>query len=152
MRIGEVLNLRWSAIGDGKITLQRTETKQRKEKIIPITPAIQLQLDSMRDGRAGPLSYVVPRGGHWKDAARHGSKSLIQKVWVFSGVKDFDFHSLRHTAASIMVSEALGKGVGLADIMQILGHSNVDTTMRYLHPRESRMVKALEILEQKTIK
>lgn len=50
-----------------------------------------------------------------------------------------------------MVSQALGKGVGLADIMKILGHSKVETTMKYLHTDFDRMKKAVEILEKTSI-
>lgn len=51
-----------------------------------------------------------------------------------------------------MISEALGKGVGLADVMKILGHSQVETTMRNLHPDFSRMKKAMQVLERKAKK
>lgn len=54
-----------------------------------------------------------------------------------------------HTSATIMVSESLGKGVGLADIMKVLGHSRMETTLRYLHDDENRMKKAVEIIEAK---
>ena len=50
-----------------------------------------------------------------------------------------------------MVSQDLGKGVGLTDIMKILGHSKVETTMKYLHADYDRMKKAVEILEEVSI-
>ncbi len=49
----------------------------------------------------------------------------------------------------IMVSEALGKGVSLADVMKILGYSQIETPMKYLHPDFSRMKKAMQVLERK---
>lgn len=51
-----------------------------------------------------------------------------------------------------MVSESLGKGVGLADIMKVLGHSRMETTLRYLHEDEGRMKKAVEIIEERFLK
>ena len=39
------------------------------------------------------------------------------------------FHTLRHTAASLMV----GQGVPLFDVARILGHSTLAMTMRYAH-------------------
>ncbi|MBL9088124.1 MAG: tyrosine-type recombinase/integrase [Planctomycetia bacterium] len=39
------------------------------------------------------------------------------------------FHTLRHTAASLMVAE----GVPLFDVAKILGHSTIAVTMRYAH-------------------
>jgi integrase len=51
MRLGELLNLRWDNIQDDKIVLKRTETKQRKKKMIPITSGMREALESLRDGR-----------------------------------------------------------------------------------------------------
>lgn len=76
----------------------------------------------------------------------------IRKIRKYSGIQDFIFHNIRHTASTIMVSEALGKGVGLADVMKVLGHSQIETTMKYIHPDFSRMKKAVQILERKAKK
>lgn len=41
-----------------------------------------------------------------------------------------------------------GGGAGLVDIMKVLGHSNVETTLRFLHRDTERMRKAVEALEK----
>ncbi|MCK4817372.1 tyrosine-type recombinase/integrase, partial [bacterium] len=51
MRTEELLRLRWDNIKDDKIVLKRTETKQKKEKVIPLTDGIREVLESMRDDR-----------------------------------------------------------------------------------------------------
>ena len=147
MRSGEVLNLRWHNIVDGKIVLRRTETKQKKEKVIPITPGIQGVLDSVP--KRNPEDKVFPFS---QAGQKKYTRWIIRRIRKISGIQDFDFHSLRHTAATIMVSEALGKGVGLADIMKVLGHSKVETTLRYLHDDENRMKKAVEVIEERLLK
>lgn len=144
MRAGEVLNLKWQNIRNEKIILQRTETKQKREKIIPITSGLQKILDSVPKRK--PEDRIFPFS---QDGLRKYTKWIIHRIRKISGISDFDFHSLRHTAATIMVSESLGKGVGLADIMKILGHSRMETTLRYLHDDENRMKKAVEIIEAK---
>jgi integrase len=150
MRMGEVLNLKWTNIRGDKIVLQRTETKQRKEKIVPIAAPVARILAGLEKKRRDV--YVLPlrrRGGEmragWAD-------SLIRKIRKYSGVDDFIFHGLRHTASTIMVSEALGHGVGLADVMKVLGHSQVETTLKYIHPDFERMKKAVEVLAEKAEK
>jgi len=146
MRFGETTRLRWSNIDKDTIRLERTETKTRKEKVIPLTAGIRAILDSLP--RGGPDDFVFP--------VRRGADGRVLQKWVLfrlrelSGIKDFEFHGLRHTAATIMVSEAQGRGVGLADIMKVLGHSRVETTLRYLHEDLGRMRKAVEIVEEKT--
>lgn len=151
MRTGEVLNLKWDNIKEDKIILKRTETKQKKEKVIPLTDGIKRTLESLRDKRRTD-GYVIPlRFG------KRGRKSIwmtdtIRKIRKYSGIQDFIFHNIRHTASTIMVSEALGRGVGLADVMKVLGHSQIETTMKYIHPDFSRMKKAVQVLEEKTKK
>ena len=54
------------------------------------------------------------------------------------------FHSLRHTAASLMVAA----GIPLLDVARILGHSTLAVTMRYAHfaPQSGRA--AIEALAE----
>ena len=150
MRMGELLNLRWSNVEKDKIVLRRTETKSRKEKVIPITGPVARILAALSKRRRD--DYVLPlrrRGGEMKAG---WADSLIRKIREYSKVEDFIFHGLRHTASTIMVSEALGHGVGLADVMKVLGHSQVETTMKYIHPDFERMKKAVEVLAEKAEK
>ena len=150
MRMGEVLNLKWTNVRGDKIVLRRTETKQRKEKIVPIAGPVARILAGLEKKRRDV--YVLPlrrRGGEMKAG---WADSLIRKIREYSKVDDFIFHGLRHTASTIMVSEALGRGVGLADVMKVLGHSQVETTLKYIHPDFERMKKAVEVLAEKAEK
>ena len=148
MRTGEVLFLKWENVGKDRIILKRTETKQKKEKVIPLTDAVNGILEELKDGQSRD-GYVLPLGKRGKKVEL---SQVIWKIRKYSGIQDFIFHNLRHTASTIMVSEALGKGVGLADVMKILGHSQIETTMRYLHSDFGRMKKAMEVLEKKAKK
>lgn len=137
MRLGEAISLRWAMVGTAEIRIPRTETKQKKEKAIPITAEIAAVLDSLR-GQAADFVFPLGQGSRMTDY--HWT---LKKIRELSGIQDFIFHGLRHTAASIMVSDSLGQGVGLADIMEVLGHSKVETTMRYVHAGEARKRTAL---------
>lgn len=151
MRTGEVLNLKWENVKDDKIVLKRTETKQKKEKIIPITKGIRAVLESLRDKRRKD-GFVIPLRTGERDRKKTWTTDAIKKLREHSGVQDFIFHNIRHTASTIMVSEAMGKGVGLADIMKVLGHSQIETTLKYVHSDFSRMKKAVQVLENRTKK
>lgn len=69
MRVGEVLNLKWENVGKDRITLKRTETKQKKEKIIPLTDAVKGILEDIRDGRRQD-GFVLPLGKRGKGVYR----------------------------------------------------------------------------------
>lgn len=59
-----------------------------------------------------------------------------------AGINDFRFHDLRHTAATWM----LNNGVPLDVIQKVLGHENIETTMKYAHRSNQDKVKALNTL------
>lgn len=152
MRTGELLSLKWENVKDDKIVFKRTETKQKREKVIPLTDGIKRILESLRDKRRKD-GYVIPLRSGAKGRGATWMTDTMKKIREYSGIRDFIFHNIRHTASTIMVSEALGKGVGLADLQKILGHSSLETTLKYyVHPDFKRMKKAMRILEKKTKK
>ena len=56
-------------------------------------------------------------------------------------IKDFRFHDLRHTAATRLVE----KGADLIVVLDILGYSDIKTTMRYAHPAPEMKLKAIQV-------
>jgi integrase len=64
------------------------------------------------------IKFPIENTAHWIDPCVEAA-----------GLLDFNFHDLRHTAASRWVS----KGVPLAIVSECLGHSNIQMTMRYAH-------------------
>lgn len=149
MRTGELLGLKWENVKDDRIVFKRTETKQKK--VIPLTDGIKEVLDSIpEDGKRD--GYVIPLRLGREERGITWMTGTIKKIREHSGIKDFIFHNIRHTASTIMVSEALGRGASLTDIMKILGHSQIETTLKYVHSDFERMKKAMQVLEEKAKK
>jgi len=146
MRLGEALNLRWDGVQGDLIRLERTETKQRREKIIPITPPVQVILEDLARERRD--EYVFPLRRRSKGIFKSSwADNVLRQIRKESGVKDFLFHGLRHTASTLMAAN-IGKGATLRDVMTVLGHSKTETTLRYQHAEESRMKSALETIPE----
>lgn len=61
---------------------------------------------------------------------------------VKAGVSIITFHDLRHTFASHLAMS----GVGVFDIKELLGHSDIGTTMRYMHLAPGHLAGRTDVL------
>lgn len=70
----------------------------------------------------------------------------IKRAWNTAkrkaGIENFRFHDLRHTVASRLVNA----GVPLPTVQKVMTHSDITTTMRYVHTPAEEMFKAMEVL------
>ena len=57
---------------------------------------------------------------------------------------DIHFHSLRHSCATLL----LAQGVPMHVVKDILGHSQISTTMRYAHPTKQTMRDATAEMDE----
>lgn len=71
---------------------------------------------------------------------RHGNvNDVLPDFLKKAEIKSFCFHVLRHTSATRMVE----CGIDLVVVKEILGHSDIKTAMRYIHPVPKIKLKAL---------
>ena len=77
------------------------------------------------DGRQ--TGYLFP-GDEDQPLSRHTVARVVQRLTAQAGIhKRITPHSLRHTAATL----ALDAGVDIREVQRMLGHSSIETTMRY---------------------
>lgn len=84
--------------------------------------------------------YIKP------DIMKHVSRVIHGKA-TKNGIaisEDWDFHSLRHTHATIL----LEKGVQMPMIQYRLGHTDVEITERYVHPTTAMNVQVEDIINE----
>ena len=77
---------------------------------------------------------------------QYGLKSAVAKCEAIPSEKkpDVTFHTLRHTAASLMVQN----GASIFEVAKILGHSTPTVTMRYAHFAPAAARHAIDRMEQ----
>jgi len=143
-RSGEIINLRWESVKKDRVVLKHTETKQRKEEVIPLTRGLEEILEGLRKEGS---EYVIPRRYNRKIISSMSTKTALKKMREKSRVEDFDLHSLRHTAASRLIAS----GVDIVTVKELLGHSSIKTTEIYAHGSFERKKKAIELLGEKAI-
>jgi len=57
----------------------------------------------------------------------------------------FDYHSLRHTHATLLIES----GANIKDVQTRLGHTNIQTTLQtYVHDTEAMYAQSVELFEQ----
>ena len=123
LRISEFQSLDTGDIEAGKF---KVTGKGSKDRMVYLTEKLYKKIDKMRKKPDEPL--LTNRYGNRLSqvSIRKVIKVLIKKAGVD---KDISAHSLRHTFATRLLRE----GINIVTISKLLGHSDVKTTMRYLH-------------------
>ena len=134
-RLSEITNLTWQDIRDGFVVFRNT--KNRKVRNVPISKELNNILEEMKLKRKGPSAKLFP----FTDKLYISKK--FKKIFRKAGLsEDYSFHCLRHTFASRLAM----KGVDLVTIKQLLGHSDIRTTMIYQHLTTEHLKRAVDML------
>lgn len=137
MRKSEILELKWSNIDFEYGYIELLETKSGQSRKIPISEKLNSILCDLKQNN-NEYVFVNPQTNtKYKDI--HNSFKSVKNE---ANINNFRFHDLRHTVATRMVE----KGIGLVEVKDILGHSKIETTMRYAHPVPSRKLDAIKVL------
>jgi integrase len=106
---------------------------------IPINDTLARLFSNIRKKQGLTSEYVfVYQGKRIKDV-----KTAYNAALKRAGILDANFHTLRHTFASHFVM----RGGSLKALQEILGHSNIKTTMRYAHLSQEHKKEAVELLD-----
>jgi len=140
MRLGEICGLGWDRVDFelNQISITRTRdkiglketTKTKLKRVIPMSPGVRELLLNLRLReaiRSSNFVFIRQEGdpvdyGHvYRDFRKAQSKAGFDY--------SIRFHDLRHTFASQFVMN----GGNLFDLQKILGHTQINMTMRYAH-------------------
>jgi integrase len=170
LRLGEALGLRWVDLnwerGELKITqIVRTvgnrtvfgkPKTQKSRRTLPLTPmllaALQVhQQQQRRETLSGPwtdFGLIFPSEVGTPIGPRNMQRAF-KRLLKRAQLPAIRFHDLRHTAASLMLSE----GTPITDVSEILGHSSVAITARvYAHAYEQGKRAAVDTMSRLFIK
>ena len=136
MRRGEILNLKWSNIDFDYGFIELLDTKSGKARKVPMSVILRDVFDSI--DRVSEYVFINPK----TKKPYLDLKKSFHKVMELADIQNFRFHDLRHTVATRLVE----KGIDLLVVMDILGHSKIETTMRYAHPIPKRKSDAISVL------
>jgi integrase len=113
LRLGDLLRLSWSHVGEDTITVKTGKSGHRREAIIPL-------YDTLRGVLAGisKRSTTILTNSRHRPWTRDGFGSSFNKAKIAAGMADADlhFHDLRGTAATRFYVAGLSERV-IAEIM-----------------------------------
>ena len=131
-RKGEVISATWDQFDfeRGLWDKPSAHTKTKRRHVVPLSaPALQILGDLPRDSeRVFPGLGSLTRGWH-----------SIREAAGLEGVR---IHDLRHSAASILAS----KGLSLPLIGAVLGHTQMQTTLKYSHLANHALQEAVDLI------
>lgn len=137
-RLGELLKLRWVdlSIEEETIAIQALNTKMMRQRHVAISARLKLELERLWSNS--------PRD---RNALVFGIHNNVKRSWTtvrrLASLPDVRFHDLRHTHGSRLDQ----MGFSLAQIGAQLGHTQVQTTLRYINRNGddvSRVGRALD--------
>ncbi len=138
LRVSEVINLKVKDLDFSNNMIFIRQAKGNKDRITILPKNLITLLKSFVWGKdVNDIVFESAVGGKL-------SQRTLQKIFhsslVFSGIKkDATFHSLRHSFATHL----LESGVNLNYIKELLGHSNIKTTMIYTKVTNT-MIKSIK--------
>lgn len=126
-RKGELIGMRWCDVDLAGRLAHVGRTKNGDPKALPLVPAVVAELERfVPDNPASTtLVFCSPR----KATRAFSYEGAWQTALKAAKVRDFRFHDLRHSCASLLAQN----GATLLEIGDLLGHRQVSMTRRYSH-------------------
>ena len=116
--------------------IELLETKSGKSRKIPISDTLMKILN--RQSKEYNYVFTNPETKQPYTDIKHSFHTVLNAA----NIQNFRFHDLRHTVATRLVE----KNIDLVVVKEILGHADIQTTMRYAHAVPKRKLEAIEVL------
>lgn len=139
-RYSEIANIEWSRIDLDDRVIHLWRPKVQNEGILYMTDRAFAVLARRAKAAKGRYVFENRSGG-----PRGYVSQSIRKALRKAGLSDCRIHTLRHTHASRLIQN----GMSVYEVREVLGHTDIKTTMRYAH-LESRQVtsKARDVINR----
>ena len=130
MRLSEIANCKIADIDSKAMRIKIVQGKGAKDRFTILSSQVLAELRAY---------YIIYKPTEYlfngcRPAKRYSVRSiqhLMQKALLQVGLenKNYTIHTIRHSFATHLIDN----GADLHNVKELLGHSNVQTTMQYLH-------------------
>lgn len=149
LRLGELRGLKWEDIDWKKrqLTVRRSvyldkhivTPKSNRERVIPLSDDVYSALSQNQRKRG--FIFSIKLNMHLKNTC---CRKRLYKMCDAAGLRRIGWHVLRHTFASQLVMA----GAHLKAVQELLGHTDIQTTMRYAHMAPSALSDTVKLLDR----
>ncbi len=148
LRRGEVLRIRISDWCSKDKILKIINTKSNFERYMPVPESVSKTIEAYliirhqvlkNKNRISEQKLFINQCGYPMEATSFSVG--LGKIAIRSGLKSFSTHVLRHSCATHLFES----GASTPEVKMVLGHSCVDTTMRYLNVSSPERIKAIAL-------
>ncbi len=139
-RYSEIANIEWSRIDLARRTIHLWRQKVQNETVLYMTDRVFDVLSRRESNNAGRYVFCNRNGDE-----RGYSAMSIRKAILRAGLRDCRVHTLRHTHASRLIQN----GMSVYEVKEILGHTDIKTTLRYAHLEQRQVTsKARDVINR----
>jgi len=148
-RKGELIGLCWADVDLKKGHALIRETKNDQQRTLPLAGKALEALRELKLKNSARSVFVFPQmtvvldpetGEPQRDAPYLHFDGHWYAALEVAGIKDFHFHDLRHTTASMLAAQ----GCSLLEIADVLGHKTLAMVKRYSHLVIDHKTKVIE--------
>jgi integrase len=137
MRLGDQLSLRWEQIDFQRNMIFVPNSKTGRDYGVPMNQDVRRELQGLKK-LAAHSEYVFVNG---KTGTRVKEiKKAFTSACREAGIMGLRWHDLRHTFGT-RLGEA---GYNAYEIAELMGHADIKTSQRYVHPVDERKQAAVE--------
>ena len=123
-RYSEIATIDWSSIDLKSREIRLWRPKVKNESILYMSDRVYRILRRRHEGNNLKYVFANKKGG-----PRNHATIAIRKAMIRAGLTDCTIHTLRHTHATRLIQN----GLSIYEVKEILGHTDIATTMRYSH-------------------
>jgi integrase/recombinase XerD len=124
LRISEIINLKWQDIDFYRNIIHLKKAKGKKDRIVMLSLKVKENLMNLTPNKKGYV-FLTNRGSKY---TQRTIQKIIENATIKTGIrKNITPHTLRHSFATHL----LENGTDIRYIRDLLGHSDIKTTLIY---------------------